>query len=151
MSDQTIKIKLKTGLVGLDGKPKKQSIRLRNSDTCKNMTDKEFGDFTESKTVTELLTLTPTDTLGEALTHILANCIVADDNAKAAEVFSYITKISNCLGTNKAEWSLSKDELKKFQELLHTAKQNISAVVNGQVDAIIEQYYAEIVTKNTQK
>lgn len=146
--EPTVKIKLKTIILSLDGKPNKQGIRLRSSDLCKKMTDIEFAEFTATKTMEELLELTPTDTLGEALRHILSNCIRPKDNASAAEIFSYITKINNCMIKDKAEWTVTKDELKKFQDLIGTARENITALINGQVDSILEGYYADLVQQN---
>lgn len=148
MTDEpTVKIKLKTVILGLDGKPNKQAGRLR-SETCRKMTDKEFTEYSMDKSFEELFNDTPTDNLGEALKHILSNNIKPTDNAKAAELYSYIMKINNCMGKDKAEWTVTKDELKKFHELIKSAKENISAIVNGQIDTILEQYYAELVQKN---
>ena len=149
MADEpTIKIKLKTVILGLNGKPNKDIRRLRSEGNCKDMTDKEFSEFTKEKTNTELLDLTPSDNLGEALVHILGTCIKPDNNVKAAELFSYITKINNKKMTDKAEWAVTKDELKKFQELLASAKENISVVINGQVVNILDDYLAEIIQKS---
>lgn len=145
--EPTVKIKLKTVILGLNGKPNKQAGRLR-SETCRKMTDKEFTEYSMDKSFEELFEATPTDNLGEGIRHILANCIKPTDNAKAAELFSYITKINNCLVKDKAEWVVTKDELKKFLDLIRTAKENISAIINGQIDSILEQYYADLVQKN---
>lgn len=146
--EPTVKIKLKTVILGLDGKPNKQSSRLRTTEICKKMTDKEFTEFTMHKTIQQLLDLTPTDNLGEGIRHILANCIKTENNAKAAEVYTYIIKVNNCMDKDKAEWTITKDELKKFLELLRSGTENISSIINGQVDTILEEYYAELVQKN---
>ena len=150
MSDTpTIKIDLKQPMYSVTGKELKQSIRLRSISQCISMNDKEFMEFQESKTVEELLKLTPTDNLGESIKGIMVNCIKPANNEKAAELFQYVSKINNCMLTSKGEWTVNKDELKRFQEFLRTAKENISVMVNGQVDTIIEKYYAELVTKSS--
>jgi len=111
------------------------------------MTDEQYHEFTRNKSMKELLALTPIGNLGEGLRHILNACIKAENNSKAAELFVYIHKINNTLLTEKAEWTVTKDELKKFYDLIKSAKQDLTPMINGQVDGILEQYYAELCLK----
>lgn len=135
-------------MIGIDGSPVIQPDRLRTTPECKKMTDEQFFIFSKSKTFEELEELTPKNNLGEAFIHILSNCIKPENTLKAAEIFSYITKINNKKSTDKAEWVITKDELKKFHDVIKGAKENLSPMINGQVDNILEQYYAELVTKS---
>ncbi len=149
MADEpTINIKLNQPVYDLEGNPQMNRDRLREIPECLDMTDEKYFLWAKSHTTKELLDLTPKTTLGESLIHILNNCIKADDNAKAAELFGFIHKINSKKLTKDGDWKLTKDELRKFIDLIKTAKQNLNPIVNGQVDVILEEYMAEIVNKS---
>ena len=146
--EPTVKIKLKTPMLDLNGKPILQGDRLRTIPKCLEMNDEEFFIFTKTTNLKELNELTPKNVLGEAFVHILNNCIKPDNAVKAAANYSYITKFTNKLTTDKAEWIVTKEELSKFMELVKTAKEKLNPIVIGQVLNTLEEYYAELVELN---
>jgi len=148
MSDEpTIKIKLKDPLKGLEGEIMKQPQKLRNSDKFKKLTDMEFNDQIKDLSPDALLQQCPNMTLGDGLIQILSQGIRAKTNEDAAKIFSYITKMNNILHKDKAEWSVDKEDLKRFMELLNSATENISVNLNGQIHNIIEDYNAQLITQ----
>jgi hypothetical protein len=149
--DPKIPIKLKTELVGLDGKPLIAQFKISQLSQFENMTEKEINAELSKLTIKEYQKLVPKLTLGDGLNQILSNQIQPANNDEAAQLFSYINKINNKTLTSKAEWQVDKDELKKFTEFIDKAKQGINAIVNGQIKTILEELSAELVIKSQNK
>jgi len=147
--EPTVKLLLKKPMIGLDGKEMKQPTKLRQLDKYLDMNDKEYAESVKDMSTKAILNLCPANTVGDGIKTILANCIKSKNNEDAAKLFVYISKINNICETTKAEWSVTKDELKKFMDLLETATDNISVVINGQIHNTLEEYYAEIVRLNS--
>lgn len=145
--EKTIKIELKKELIGLDGKVKRNAQKLRTEGKYGKMSDTDFQEAIKDKSADEIRDMAPIETVGEGIRFILANCIKPATNEEAAKLFTYITKMNNVMETAKAEWTVDKDDLKKFRDLLDTSKENISIVYNGQIEGILEKYDAELTIK----
>lgn len=147
MTEDIIKLKLDSPLIGIDGNPRKNGSKIRDTSPYDTMNNEEFQKILNDKTTKQLKELLPNETIGDGIKRILSNCIEAKNNEDAAKMFTYITKINNVLLTAEKEWSFHKDELKKFKDFLATASKNIDPFYNGQIDSILEQLYAEITLK----
>ncbi len=148
MTDNTIKINLNDPLIGVDGRPRKNGSRLRDSNAYAKMTDAEFREEMAKKSASEIEALVPNETVGDGMKNILVNGIEPKNNEDAAKMFSYITKINNTMMTSKAEWILTKTEIENLRTFLATATKNINPFYNGQIDTILEQKHADLVKQN---
>ena len=125
----------------------KLPMRLRETEKFKEMSNDQFNEEIKNLTPKQITDLLPNETLGTGIKIILARCLKIKNVEDASQSYTFIAKINNVLQTAKGEWELDKGGLKKLQDFLKTATENLSPIYNGQITGILEQYYAELIQK----
>ena len=129
---RTVVLDLSQKMHELDGRPIVQFAKMRESKNYENLTDKEFTDEMAKLSPIEQRKLAPIMTLGDGIIVVLSKCIKPKNNEEAAKLYTMITLI-NQKKQGDGKFSIIEQELDDIISLVESAKENLTAALNGQV------------------